>query len=142
MNHVENIDDSQDQFTLHSDFGSINPGFYTKWDFDNHCVTGIDDFRDVTVIRSPTLKRNYPNPFNPVTTIRFELHKKVDVKLVIYNVMGQKVRTLLNGKQNEGVHKVLWSGSDDRGNPVSSGVYFYRLTTENYDKTMKMILLK
>ncbi|MCD4691582.1 MAG: T9SS type A sorting domain-containing protein [Calditrichales bacterium] len=142
LNHVENIDDSQAQFTLHSDFGSINPGFYTKWDFDNHCVTGIDDFRDVTVIRSPTLKRNYPNPFNPVTTIRFELHKKVDVKLVIYNVMGQKVRTLLNGKQNEGVHKVLWSGSDDRGNPVSSGVYFYRLTTENYDKTMKMILLK
>jgi len=105
-------------------------------------VTDIEFAEDVTVIRSPRLYRNYPNPFNPVTTISFELQKQMDVKLIVYNAVGQKVRTLLNGKQNSGGHKVLWNGTNDHGQIVSSGIYFYRLTTENYDKVMKMVLLK
>ena len=64
------------------------------------------------------------------------------VELVIYDVLGRKVRTLMNGTYKAGAQKVLWSGNNDRGIPVSSGIYFYRLKTENYDKTMRMLLVK
>ncbi|HFE65329.1 MAG TPA: T9SS type A sorting domain-containing protein, partial [Caldithrix sp.] len=141
LNHIENIDDSQGQFTIASDFGSINPGFYWRWDFNNH-VVGIDNPQDVTVITRPRLSANYPNPFNPVTTINFVLPSVMKVDLVIYNVLGQKVRTLLSGKQQAGAHKVLWNGTDDHGQIVGSGIYFYRLKTKNYDKTMRMVLMK
>ncbi len=141
LNHFENIDDSQTEFTIHSDFGSINPGFYWRWDFNNH-VVGIDNPEPVTVVRTPRLDHNYPNPFNPVTTISFVLPKTMDVKLVIYDVLGRKVRTLLDGKQRQGAHRVIWNGTDDHGKVVASGMYYYRLTTENYDRTMQMILMK
>jgi len=141
LNHIENIDDSQPQYTIHSDFGSINPNFYWRWDFNNH-VVGIEDPQDVTVVQSPRLETNYPNPFNPVTTISFVLPRQMDVDLVIYDVLGRKVRTLLSGKQQAGGHKVLWNGTNDRGQVVGSGIYFYRLKTENYDKTMRMLLVK
>jgi hypothetical protein len=140
LNHIENIDDGQAQFTIHSDFGSINPGFYWRWDFLNH-VVGIED-QPVAVIKTPHLSANYPNPFNPVTTINFALPKIMEVDLVIYDLLGRKVRTLLSGNQQAGAHKVLWNGTDDRGKVVSSGIYYYRLTTENYNKTMKMVLMK
>jgi len=64
------------------------------------------------------------------------------VQLVIYNVVGQKVCTLLNGIQRAGLHQVIWSGKDDLGRPISSGIYFYKMTTENYTKTLKMVLIK
>lgn len=140
LNHIQNIDDSQTQFTIHTDFGSINPQFYWRWDFTNH-VVGIEN-QDVTVISSPQLNANYPNPFNPVTTISFAIPKIMDVDLVIYDILGRKVRTLLSGKQQSGAHQVLWNGTNDHGQVVSTGIYYYRLKTENYEKTMKMILMK
>jgi hypothetical protein len=140
-NHIENIDDSQSAYYIRIDFGSINPNYYWRWDFDNH-VVGIEDPDDVTVVKSPRLHHNYPNPFNPVTTISFVLPKAMEVELVIYDVMGRKVRTLMNGTYQAGAQKVLWSGTNDKGVPVSSGIYFYRLKTDNYDKTMRMLLVK
>ena len=140
-NHIENIDDSQSIFYLRIDFGSINPRYYSRWDFDNH-VVGIENPDEVTVITTPMLNHNYPNPFNPVTTISFVLPRAMKVELVIYDVLGRKVRTLMNGTYKAGAQKVLWSGNNDRGIPVSSGIYFYRLKTENYDKTMRMLLVK
>jgi hypothetical protein len=141
-NHIENIDDSQSQFTIHIDFGSINPNYYSSWDFDNHVVVGIEDSEPVTVVTSPMLHHNYPNPFNPVTTISFVLPKAMDVELVVFDVLGRKVRTLIDGPTRSGAHKVLWSGVSDKGIPVGSGIYYYRLKTDNYNKTMKMLLIK
>jgi flagellar hook assembly protein FlgD len=66
----------------------------------------------------------------------------MDVKLEIYNSLGQKVTTLIDSKQREGQHIVNWNGIDSKGIPVSSGIYFYRLNAENYEKTMKMVLMK
>lgn len=85
---------------------------------------------------------NYPNPFNPSTTIRFQLPRAGDVRLVIYNLMGQPVRTLLSARAPEGVHKQVWDGRDDRGKEVSSGVYIYRLTTKDFTESRKMVLIR
>ncbi len=146
-NHAANIPvdnpgtTTPETHTIHSQFGSINQGFYSRWDYDLG-VVGIDNPGDVQVVETPALDQNYPNPFNPVTTIRFVLPKAQDVKLVIYNSLGQKVTTLLNGKQRQGSHVVQWNGINSKGIPVGSGIYFYRFTTDNYSKTMKMMLMK
>ncbi len=87
------------------------------------------------------LAQNYPNPFNPSTTIRYALPTPVDVQLSIYNVLGQRVRLALSGRQLAGNHTYLWDGTNDAGRPVASGVYFYRLKAGEYVKTRKMMLL-
>ncbi|MCH7938800.1 MAG: fibronectin type III domain-containing protein [Candidatus Marinimicrobia bacterium] len=88
------------------------------------------------------LRQNYPNPFNPSTMIRFDLPEASRVQLIIYDAMGREVRTLLWGEQSAGYQSVNWDGADDRGQPVSSGIYFYRLQAESYSETMKMVLLR
>jgi len=88
------------------------------------------------------LGSNYPNPFNPETTINFSMKESGHVTLEIYNIKGQRVRTLINEFRAAGYHKVVWDGTDDKRNPVSSGIYFYKLKTDNFEKTKKMILMK
>jgi len=88
------------------------------------------------------LKQNYPNPFNPVTNISFELRQSGFVELEVYSAKGQKIRTLVNGNLNEGRHNIVWNGSDDRGNDVSSGIYFYKMKSGKYSSTKKMLLMK
>lgn len=88
------------------------------------------------------LKQNYPNPFNPETKIDFYLENDSSVKLEIYNVKGQKVVTLANETLNCGEHSVVWQGKDSRGIAVASGVYFYKLTTQEGSAAKKMLLLK
>lgn len=88
------------------------------------------------------LHQNYPNPFNPTTTINFDLPKTTPVKIIIYNMLGQKVRTLVNTEKKYGYHRVLWNGLTDRGAMVSSGVYIYRVVTPEFQKTRKMVLMK
>ncbi len=93
---------------------------------------------------APTLHllQNYPNPFNPSTTIAYELAIDGPVCLEIFNVRGQKVATLVNKRQISGLQKLIWDGKDDHGLLVGSGIYHYRLRTENGSSTQKMLLLK
>jgi len=88
------------------------------------------------------LRGNYPNPFNPSTTIRFALKEGGQTSLHIYNILGQKVKTLLNNKLDPGVHNLTWNGLDDNKRPVASGVYFYKMQSGSYSSTRKMILMK
>jgi len=89
------------------------------------------------------LKDNYPNPFNPTTTIKYALPEAVDVKLEVFNVVGQVVRTLVDGHQNTGRYVVQWDASDDSGHSLSSGIYFYRLQAgDEFLEVKKMLLLK
>jgi hypothetical protein len=89
------------------------------------------------------LKQNYPNPFNPKTTISYRLNQASRVSLIVYNIMGQKIKTLVNNFQNSGInYDVVWDGKNENKQNVSSGVYFYILKSENYSDTKKMILLK
>ncbi len=104
-------------------------------------ITSIDDQSGVLPI-DYALMQNYPNPFNPVTDIRFNIAKSGKASLVIYDLLGRKVRTLVNGYVSYGKHGVQWDGTDDYGYPVSSGVYFYRLETKDFSQTMKMVLMK
>ena len=85
---------------------------------------------------------NYPNPFNPVTDIKFNMQEAGIVNLTIYNIRGQIVKTLISGTQEAGEHSVIWQGRDDSGKPVSSGVYFYKFSTSDYTTTKKMVLMK
>jgi choice-of-anchor B domain-containing protein len=85
---------------------------------------------------------NYPNPFNPSTTIKFDLAKNQLIQLNIYNILGQKVRSLYSGLKAAGQHEFLWNGNNDIGQTVSSGIYFYRLITANKILTHRMIFIK
>ncbi|MDD4224297.1 MAG: C25 family cysteine peptidase [Candidatus Cloacimonetes bacterium] len=89
-----------------------------------------------------SLKSNYPNPFNPSTTICFDLAQPGLAKLSVYNVKGQLVKQLLNGDLTPGTHRINWNGLDSSGRPVSSGVYFYRLEAKDYISTRKMLMIK
>lgn len=88
------------------------------------------------------LHANYPNPFNPETTISFDLPKDSKVRLEVYNIKGQKVKTLTNEKLNAGNHRVVWNGRNANNKQVASGIYFYRLITDKKKLTKKMILMK
>lgn len=88
------------------------------------------------------LAQNYPNPFNPETTISFSVNTKAEVMLDIYNLKGQKIRTLHKGILAKGNHQVTWNGMDDKGSNVGSGVYIYKMKAGNITQTRKMILMK
>jgi len=92
--------------------------------------------------RAYNLAQNFPNPFNPQTTIKFDMKAKGHVTLKIYNVAGQLVRTLFNGVKDAGSYKVTWDGMNNDGSKVASGVYFYKMDTAGYNKTLKMVLLR
>ena len=85
---------------------------------------------------------NYPNPFNPNTTIDFYLPEPGDVTLEVFNIKGQRVKTLINEHKETGSHNIVWNGTDQNGRFVSSGVYFYRLSTGTNSLINRMLLMK
>ncbi len=107
--------------------------------------TGIEDDESPHVSTThAALHQNYPNPFNPTTRIDFVVPQGATqhVSLVVYDVTGARVRNLIDGDRTPGLHDTVWDGRDMRGNPVGSGVYFYRLKTDQATLTKKMVLLK
>ncbi|MBN1351977.1 S8 family serine peptidase [candidate division KSB1 bacterium] len=88
------------------------------------------------------LAKNYPNPFNPETTIKYQLPKATFAILKVYNLLGQQVRTLVDSEKKAGFYQVHWDGRNDAGSVVSSGIYLYKIDADGYHKTRKMLLLK
>ncbi len=129
---------------------------YIRDDDDNGIMDRVTHMRDILVylqnnpqqpVGTPTvavntLEQNYPNPFNPQTTIAFSLKERGKVKIDVYNVNGELVKTLLDENRDAGADKVTWNGTNNANQPVSSGVYFYKLVTNNFSQTKKMVLLK
>ncbi len=103
--------------------------------------TGVDDLGG-TLPSAFSLEQNFPNPFNPTTSVEFNLPKAGYVTLSIYNILGQKVTDLVNTALSAGNKRVDWDGTDQSGRTVESGVYFYRLTSDEFTMTRKMMLLK
>jgi hypothetical protein len=95
-----------------------------------------------TLPKEYSLRGNYPNPFNAKTIISFALPQESRVTLDIYNILGQKVKTLVDGAMPAGYHKLEWDGSDHNGLGVSSGVYLYKLKADNFTRVNRMTLLK
>ena len=116
-------------------------GFWNPWVVEASPV----EWEEVDYTQGPTefgLRQNYPNPFNPATVIEYALPKTSEVNIEIYNVLGQKVRHLVDELQEPGYKKIYWDGKDDQGNELSSGVYFYRIQAGDFVETRKMTLLK
>lgn len=101
-------------------------------------LTGIDD-HELPISNSQL--SNYPNPFNPSTTIDFSIHNNSKVKLTIFNTKGQKIKTLVHDELDEGSHSVIWNGFDESNNPVSSGIYYYRLEVNGKTEAVRKCLL-
>jgi len=88
------------------------------------------------------LAQNYPNPFNPSTTIEYSLGNQTEVTIAVFNMLGQKVKELVNGTQPAGDYRVTWDGTDNSGMPSATGIYFYRMQAGEYMTTRKMLLMK
>jgi hypothetical protein len=104
--------------------------------------SAVGDEPGTSVPRYFELDQNYPNPFNAGTVIKFNLQRPADVNLTIYNILGQRVRTLAEGRMPAGSHTLNWDGRDEKGLDLSSGVYFYRLQAGEQAETKRLILLK
>ena len=105
-------------------------------------TTDIGSGNNAGVIDHFELAQNYPNPFNPTTSIQYALPTVSPVTIEIYNILGSKIATLFDGKQQAGSHTITWNGMDKHGNQVASGLYFYKMTTPNFSKTRKMMLMR
>ena len=88
------------------------------------------------------LYQNYPNPFNPITSIQYDLPSAGMVDISVYDMIGRKVKTLVNGIQNPGFKTIQWNAKNEMNSPVSAGLYFYTIQTDGFKETKRMILLK
>ena len=103
---------------------------------------GVDDAHSAQTPREYSLGQNYPNPFNPSTSIMYDVPLTANVSLIIYDILGRNVRTLLNEQHNAGSYSVEWDGKNSNGLLVTSGIYFYRLEADQFAITKTMVLLK
>jgi len=125
--------------TQHSSWNQYR-GNIANTAFNSYHTTAENNLVNVPV--ENTLEQNYPNPFNPTTTIQFSIDKIQQTKLSVYNIKGQLVKTLVDKNLPAGSHSIVWNGLDDANQPVSSGIYFYRLLTDGHSQTKKMLLMK
>ena len=102
---------------------------------------GIDN-RNETFSQGFALEQNFPNPFNPVTTLRYDLPENGYVNIIIYDMLGREVMTLINQTQDAGYKSVIWDATNEYGKPVSAGIYLYQIQAGEYISTKKMVLLK
>ncbi len=125
--------------------GDLNhyPAKKAEWDAAGRpIVTSVDGDNGRLIPANYMLAQNYPNPFNPSTRIDFSLPEKSHVTLSIHNILGQRVKTLIDRPLNGGAHRVVWNGTNEFGETVTSGIYFYQLRSELGNKTMKMMFMK
>lgn len=122
-----------------------NPRYSGSYDvgaYESDTSTGILDPNQPNIVDDYQLYPNFPNPFNPSTTISFRLPETADIRLSIYNVIGQKIRTLANASLASGLHTFEWNGKNDFGQDVVSGIYIYQLEAGNISHTRKMHLIR
>jgi hypothetical protein len=123
---------------------------YGNGDFDFYLIKLAKDPVYITAVNENDdlalpgyrLEQNYPNPFNPSTVIEFDLARRSHVSITIYNLLGQKIAELADRQYPPGSHRVIWDGTTMNGGRAATGIYFYRLRTDNFVETKKMILLK
>jgi len=137
LNHLENVDDSGPTYTLHTQFGSINPNFYDAWDYTNERPADVTGVADGYIPAEYSLSQNFPNPFNPSTKIEFALPVRSQVTLKVFNVLGQVVATLTDGVMEAGAHTVKFDAMK-----LASGVYLYQMKTGSFTSMKKMLLTK
>ena len=105
-------------------------------------ITGLTLNKVTEMPMAYSVSQNYPNPFNPTTTIRYELPEHSHVSIMIYDLMGRSVTTLVNEPEEPGYKSVVWDGTDSFGKPVSAGLYLYQIRAGSFTRVRKMALLK
>ena len=111
-------------------------------EFDAEWNPGGNSNDDNVIPAAGFLAQNYPNPFNPTTTIQYEIKEAGNVSIEVFNILGQKVKTLVDGYHNADNYSLIWNGTNNNNEGVSSGVYFYKMQAGRYTSTKKMILMK
>jgi hypothetical protein len=109
------------------------------FDYAASITTGVTK-RDENMVDVFTLRQNYPNPFNSSTTIEYDLPKAGHIRLVIYDLLGRQIRTLIDTQQPPGHFRTTWNGSDQFNHPVSTGMYFCRMEAGEFGKVIKLLL--
>ncbi len=123
--------------------GSSSDGANIHWAGLRFKTTLVVDVEgEILLPMEYALHQNYPNPFNPTTRIDYSLERQSHVSLIIYNILGQKVKKIVNEDQEAGNHAVSWNGHDDNGIETASGIYFYKIVAGDFTKVKKMLLLK
>ncbi|NIR48399.1 T9SS type A sorting domain-containing protein, partial [candidate division KSB1 bacterium] len=125
-----------------ADLGDLQANADIAQEVWEELVTSVEQLPTESVPRQFTLEQNYPNPFNPSTKIRYTIAERGRVKLTIHNTLGQTVRKLVDERQGPGLYEAQWDGRDESGRLLSSGLYFFKLTSGNQSLTRKMILLQ
>ena len=125
--------------TTRSDMGAYGGPHAAAWDVVTAVMSEPDERASLPA--SPALQTNYPNPFNPTTSIKYQLAEDARVQLRVYNALGQLVRTLVDGEQMAGRYSVVWDGRDHEGNAVSSGLYICTLRARDFTQSRKMMLI-
>ncbi len=110
-------------------------------EFVYYLATGAEQIIDQMPVTN-LLKQNYPNPFNPSTNIEYSVSENGNVKIVIYDILGRNVKTLVDEIQTKGVHRIMWDGSDNHGRKVAAGVYLYHMAADHYSAVKKLNLIK
>lgn len=142
-NHIENLDANVANTTIFNAFGSIDPIFYNAWDYDTNSPSLEVELIGGALPHQFNLGDNYPNPFNPTTTVEFKLPIGADVKLNVYNLLGERVATIFNSYAQPGNYKATWNGLDMNGNQVPSGTYLFELDAGTYfHQVKKMTMMK
>jgi hypothetical protein len=143
---MDDVDISRDRLFFSFTDGTCEPGTAYRYRIDVRDDEGYRTLFETEFISTPaltlTLYQNYPNPFNPATMIRYHLPEDCRISLMVYDAAGRKIKCLLKRNQTKGRHAVGWDGHNDEGIPVSSGVYFYKLTAGKRVLTRKMVLLQ
>jgi len=119
----------EDFYGIAPDMGAYEYGFLIA-----------EDFTEIP-LQDCILSQNYPNPFNPTTTIEFSIKNNSKVELAIFNIKGQKIKTLSHNEFTKGSHSIIWNGDDELGNSVSSGIYYYKLNVNGKTEVVKKCLL-
>jgi len=105
-------------------------------------IAAVSVADDVALPTQFMLYQNYPNPFNPYTNIKYGLPDEAEVSVILYDINGREINTLIAGRQTAGWYQIRWNGTDMHGDPASSGLYFCRIVAGDYKKTIKMVYLK
>lgn len=132
---------TEDSFLELVNYGRHTP-VWAGGDIDVSQITAVDDPHEREPAATYMLNQNRPNPFNGVTTISYSTERYGPVYLVVYNILGQLVRTLVNGDQAAGPHTVVWDGRDSSGRDMASGIFFYKLYAADFSAVRKMVYLK
>ena len=136
--HLEHISNRKDIWYV--GFGHLYLYRFVQSAFHENILASYNDTE--SLLKTFMLYPNYPNPFNPTTTIRYNLLQSSLVNITIYDMMGRKIKTLINQSQDVGQRSIVWKATNDFGHPVSTGIYLYQIHAGDNIQTKKMIFLK